>query len=748
MRIVLSVPATNDRSPLYTDQALTAIHQANPGRLPFHLGIARVGDRVSLTAGFPPELRAVIEGQLFAQYPECRIEEKRDPPALPPGHELWTADLSLKPDFLPIRRYGAFEDPLNRVTADPVTALLTAISRERSGQLVPSVEIVAQPASTARRRRAARCVLHLGLPFFRSHKRFARLYTRLALSGSRFARTLAWLLTRSARKDRALEPSPELRAAGEKLDRPLFEVAIRLRVAGPVRAERLAAEKLREMAGTFGLFASPGMVAFTPSETRRAGRPSRRTGRGFLLSAEELATLWHPPTQAVRAEKMARVESREFEPPATLPTPDRHPALATLGTAAFRSQRDRFGLLPDDRMRHIYVAGKTGMGKSTLLYNLILSDIAAGRGVALIDPHGDLAESLLPALPRSRTNDVILFDASDSSHPLAFNPLHCPQTSQRPLVASGIVSAFKKLYGDSWGPRLEHILRNSLLALLEVPGSTLVSILRLLSEAKYRQAIVSQLSDPIVRSFWQSEFAAMHPKLQVEAIAPIQNKVGHFVSSPLLRNIIAQPTNRLNLRTVMDERRVLIVNLSKGRIGEDSSALLGSLLVTSLQIAAMSRADIPEHERCPFHVYVDEFQNFATDSFATILSEARKYRLSLTIANQYLDQVEEGTAAAVFGNVGTVVAFQVGARDAETIAEQLGGGVTPQDLMMLPRFTAYARLLIDGQPSRPFSMLTLPPTTKHIDPKRAEIIRRYSRQRYGRHVAAVESGIRVGLHGS
>jgi hypothetical protein len=380
------------------------------------------------------------------------------------------------------------------------------------------------------------------------------------------------------------------------------------------------------------------------------------------------------------------------------------------------------------------------MGKTTLLHQLIASDLAAGRGLALIDPHGDLSEAVLRAVPSKRTNDVILFDAADAEYPVAFNVLACSDASQRPLIASGVLSAFKKLFGDSWGPRLEHILRNSLLTLLETPGSTLVTLLRLLGDSRFRQGVVERVRDPIVRSFWEHEFAAWPAKFQAEAIAPVQNKVGHFVSSPLLRNIVGQPQNRIDLRRALDDGKVLLVNLSKGRLGDDASGLLGSLLVTSLQLAAMSRADLPEHQRRPFFLYVDEFQNFATDSFATILSEARKYRLGLTLAHQYLDQLDDATRSAVFGNIGTMVSFQVGADDAEGVAEQLGKEVTGSDLLQLPKYTATIRLLIDGMPSRPFTMRTVEPASR-IDTARSEVIRAQSRRRFGTPRALVERAI-------
>lgn len=761
MRVSLSVPASNERGPLNAEHALSVIHQANPHRLPISLDIGRDRDSLSLSLCFPHELRAIIEAQLFAQYPDARILPMSEE-AVPGGHRVWIADLTLHPDLFPIRRYVQFEDVLNRLTNDPLTALLSSIPQNRSGSLTGRIEIVCRPSQPNRRKTAQKALGILSRPFFRSHHRFAHWYLSLALSRNRFVRMLAWLLSRlTPNADHAAVSSPlttsasrlhereeDLQAASDKLSKHLFETQIRLIVTGPADAAAAATQKLEEMAGSFGLFSSPRLAVFTVAkQTSSAAVPQAIGTPAFLLSTEELATLWHPSTVTVRTPTLAQVESREFEPPVTLPRAASHPDLAILGQTAFRGRNERFGILPVDRLRHLAILGKTGMGKSTLLSHLLTTDIVAGRGVCLIDPHGDLAESLLPAVPKRRTNEIVLFDAGDREHPLAFNPLSCADPAMRPLVAAGVLSAFKKLYSDSWGPRLEHILRNALLALLEVPGTSLVSVLKLLGDVRYRQRITAGLTDPVVREFWEREFAAMHPKLRIEAIAPIQNKIGAFVSNPLLRNIIGQSVNRLNLRAVMDSGKVLVVNLSKGRIGDDASMLLGSLLVTSLQIAAMGRADIPEDERRPFFIYVDEFQNFATESFATILSEARKYRLSLTLANQYLAQMNEQTESALFGNVGTLLAFQVGARDAEVIAEQLGGELTSQDLMTLPRYQAYARLLIDGQPSRPFSMRTLPPPRYWLDPKREAIIRKYSRQRYGQKAATVDAEIQKALAG-
>jgi hypothetical protein len=758
MLLALSVPADNDRGPLYMDQALAAIHQANPHRQPIALILTSLAGTIRLLCRFPDELRAAIESQLYAQYPDCRLEfVPEEALQQPSGTVACTTELHLHRFLFPIKRYTQFEDALNRTSADPLTALLTTLIADRKQPTTGRIEITVRPARTRIRHRAEQCLRRLNRGFFRSHHRLAHWYVSLALSPHWPPRLCGWLLGRLAHKEpahsatdplhtsasRLHEREADLQAAADKLGRLLFQVHIRLIVMAPPDRHDAATRKLREMAGAFGQFSVPRLATFYagPAKSRRQQR--LRWSRGFLLSTEELATLFHPPTATVRAPALRTVESRELAPPISLPLPGMADDLAILGSTIFRGRSQRFGLLPEDRFRHVAVLGKTGMGKSTLLQQLIASDIRAGRGVAVIDPHGDLVESILASVPRHRTNDVILFDAGDRDHPLSFNVFACRDAHQRPLVASGVVAAFKKLYADSWGPRLEHVLRNCVLALLEVPGTTLISVVRLLANPAYRKGIVGRITDPVVRSFWEHEFASLHPKLQIEAIAPIQNKIGHFVSSPLLRNIVGQAHSRLDLREVMDQGKVLLVSLSKGRIGEDASALLGAFLTTAIQLAAMSRADQPEAERRSFFLYVDEFQNYATEAFATILSEARKYRLALTVANQYLAQLDEPTLHALFGNVGSLVCFQLGAKDAELLAEQLGGDILIPDLLQVPRYGAYVRLLIDGQPSRPFSMQTLPPPVmRRFDPHRMDIIRRSSRRRYARPADQVEAEIR------
>ncbi len=752
----LSVPPDNDRGPQYTEQALAAIHQANPRRLPMELGFARYQKNVTLFVRSPPELVGTTASQLAAHYPAATMSRLADDAlAGPPDSPTWSAELRLTPDLFPIRRYPQFDDTLNRNVSDPLTAIFATLASDIGDDAHPAIVLTVRPASGHRVRRARAAVARLASPFFRTHPRLTRLYALGCTNRWALIRVLARVLggvacshgrpagptSPFATSSRTHDREEDLQAAADKLGRHLFEVHIRLAVSAAPKDAARTNLQLRQMAGAFGQFTVPRMAKFHVSAVRKVSASQRVNGRGFLLSCEELATLWHPATATVRAPAMRVTESRELEPPVTLPLGSKEHDIAGLGRLSFRGRHDVFGIRPDDRRRHLAIIGKTGMGKTTLLHKLIDADIRAGRGLALLDPHGDLAEAILDGIPPHRTNDVVLFDAGDRAHSLAFNALSCGEAEQRGLVASGVVSALKKLYGDSWGPRLEHILRNALLALLEIPGSSLLSLQRLLSDGQYRKGVVGRVSDPVVRTFWEKEFAAWKPQYQAEAVAPIQNKVGQFLSQPILRAIVGQGRTSLHLRPIMDEGRVLIVNLSKGRIGEDGSTLLGSLLVTSIQLAAMSRADVPEKDRRDFALYVDEFQNFATESFATILSEARKYRLSLVLANQYLAQMDAPTMDAVFGNVGSLLVFQVGTRDAEVLAEQLGGDVTPQDLMALPRYRAYARLLIDGMPSRPFSMETMP-SPRAADGGRADVVRRTSRHRYSRPAAAVEEEIR------
>ncbi len=406
----------------------------------------------------------------------------------------------------------------------------------------------------------------------------------------------------------------------------------------------------------------------------------------------------------------------------------------------FRNQQRRFGIKTDDRRRHMYVLGKTGMGKTTLLENMVLSDIHAGHGVAYIDPHGDTAEKILDYIPSNRINDVVYFNPADMEYPVGFNILETANEEQKHLVASGLMGVFKKIWPDVWSPRMEYILLNCVLALLDYPGATLLGINRLLVDKEYRARVTAKIRNPIVKTFWIAEFTSWSEKYATEAIAPVQNKVGQFLSASIIRNIVAQVKSTINPRQIMDEGKIFIVNLSKGKIGEDNMRLLGGMIVTKLQLAAMERVDIKhEEDRRDFYLFVDEFQNFANQSFANVLSEARKYHLNLVVAHQYIEQLEEEVRDAVFGNVGTMLIFRVGGADATYMETEFTPTFTPEDLTNLTKYQIYLKLMVDGVATAPFSANTLAPIAKRTGSEEKVIA--VSRERYAEPRAVIEEKV-------
>ncbi len=403
--------------------------------------------------------------------------------------------------------------------------------------------------------------------------------------------------------------------------------------------------------------------------------------------------------------------------------------ITLIAETTFRNARRRFGIKTDDRRRHVYVVGKTGMGKTAMLENMAIQDIQNGKGMGFVDPHGEAAEGLLDFIPANRINDVVYINPADLDFPIAFNIMEQVDVEHRHLVAGGLMGVFKKIWPDVWSARMEYILNNCILALLEYPGATLLGVNRMLSDVEYRKKVVDKITDPVVKAFWVQEYSRYTQRYEVEATAAIQNKVGQFISSPLIRNIIGQVKSSIDMREIMDSGKILIMNLSKGRIGEDSSRLLGALLITKLQLAAMSRVDIPEEKRKDFFLYVDEFQNFATTSFVNVLSEARKYRLALILGHQYITQMEEEVRDAVFGNVGTIISFRVGAEDAEWLEKEFTPEFLAADFVSLGKYNVYLKLMIDGLAGRPFSAQTMPPFPMPEKSYVDEIIKA-SRERY------------------
>jgi hypothetical protein len=786
----LSVPKLNERGPVAFEQILASLHglilrsMRNIKDESVSFEIVNMNGMIYFYVAVPAHLRTLVSSQIFAQYPAVEIEvvpnfftqkliadKKVLATSLEP-HEPWV---------FPFKRYTQFDDTSARTFEDPLGAITSSISSLHSRGDTAILQWVITPVDKRWNEVAEKTLRRFfrtgawQWKWFRNFYQWIRLCpnrsTRLWRAPLRFLIHIFFLWgSQLASSDISRDSSDDTEgevdertssgkhdretvygASYDKVSRQAFAVNIRAAYIHSDEDVLHAEAKLREIAGTFQQFSQPQLNYFDIRRTQDGKDSktfrsivSRRLDTPFVLSQEELATMFHLPTLSVSTARIQWVNAPKLEPPANLPG-NKDADVTLIGKTNFRLQRDEYGILPDDRRRHVYIIGKTGMGKSTLLENMIYSDIMAGKGVAVIDPHGDLAEAVMQFVPKHRTNDVILFDPADREFPVAFNLLEGKNPEQRGLVASGLIGVIKKLNIDSWGPRLEHFLRNTVLALVEAPDTTMLGITRMLVDKEYRHKILHYVEDPMVRSFWETEFNALAPQKLAEAIGPIQNKVGQFLSTPVIRNIVGQPKSTLDIRFAMDTGKIVIVNLSKGKLGEDNSAMLGSLLITKFQLDAMSRADIPQEQRKDFYLYVDEFQNFATDSFATILSEARKYKLNLTMANQYIAQMSEEVCAAVFGNVGSLISFQVGIDDAKVLSEQFDEErILPVSLASLPKYKVYNRIMIDGVTSEVFSGDTLLPpkiVSEDSPAERMTKIRNFSRQRYAKPRSVVEDKI-------
>lgn len=786
--------------------------------------IAHLDGQIYFYAYVPKKYRKLMEGQMYAQYPEVEMEvvedfiaramkpvevqeEKSQSP--PPrrtksqklisqsenkvghrdlviGHsedmgrkdefqrvtagQVCVAELGLTDEFIwPFKTYEFFVDKDDKTQVDTLSALTSSMSKLHADADQAWFQLVIRPEEPKWQRIADYLYKDLKKGYFSrwdwSQRKFVNwFYTPyfwhywLVKAPLRLLLKIFWRMFGLVKEVEAatLVEKQEVgfsywEIPAKKLSKIGFQTSVRLGYlsrAGDVEGARL---KVEEMASSFNQFQWPevnGLKISTIADTsstlgkRLFQRMKKRTVEpGMVLGVNELATLYHLPMWNLETPNIAWVRAKKLEPPAELPTPKDIKDLTILGKTNFRGRQKVFGVKTDDRRRHMYIIGKTGMGKSTVLENMIYDDIQKGRGVAVIDPHGELADKVTAMIPKSRINDAVIFDPSDTEHPVSFNMLEVKTPEHRPLVASGLVGVFKKMYADSWGPRLEYILRNCILALTEFEGATLLGIPRLLVDPIYREKVVDRVTDPVVKAFWVDEFANMSDRLRTEAISPIQNKVGQFLSSPTIRNILGQVKSSIDIRFAMDTKKIFVVNLSKGKIGEDNSSLLGAMLITKFQLDAMSRADIDEKERVDFYLYIDEFQNFATDAFATILSEARKYKLNLVMANQYVQQMEEEVMYAVFGNVGTLIAFQVGFDDAEYFSKQFGEVVMPADIISMPKFTTYIRLLVDNMPTKVFSAMMSPPVDVDMESALRRKVLKASRERYGKEKLLVEEKI-------
>lgn len=663
------------------------------------LEVAVWEQKIRFLITLPTHLVQFATSQVQSTYPLAKIVATPDPlPTLAPKLSVGEMSLSLA-SFYPLKTWADFRE------TDPMNAYLSVLSKAEAGEVMwISWIIKSAPHGWQHQGREA-------LDRGRSQG--------VQKTGQGYTEKRGVL--------------PNARGIEDKIGQGGFSTTLRVAASQPGR--------LKELAAVFGVYSRPdgnSLMLTTPlfgQESWRRRLVGRTANQSRVVSIAELATMWHLPSDKVKIPMVVWGANVLSEPPENLPvaegmSEEERGSVNFFGRAYHKNRDLIFGIKDADRRRHMWAIGKTGTGKSTLIANMAIDDMKKGRGVAIIDPHGDLSEIILDYVPSSRMNDVIYFNPNDRDRPVRLNVLEVKNPAQRELIVSGIVAIFNKLYGHSWGPRLEYILRNTLLALSEIPGMTLVEVPRLLTDRDFRREAMKHLTDPVIRRYFENEFDRMPEKMLQESIAPILNKVGQFVSSPLIRSIIERPNSSIDMEEIMNDGKILIANLSQGKIGEDNAALIGAMLITKFQLAAMNRVDRTEEERRDFYLYVDEFQNFATTSFIKILSEARKYKLNLTMANQYMAQIPLEVQKAILGNAGSIVSFTIGADDARIIMKEFGDVFTDKDLVGLENYQIAVRLMIDAMSGRAFVAKTLPlPASRNQN--RDKVIR-VSRERWGR----------------
>lgn len=699
----------------------------------------------------PRHLKDFIESQIYAQYPSVQIREgAEDYTEIEQNQNIiYGTELHLtKPDVIPVRTFTSFEvDPLAGITA--VLAKLDGEGEEAM------IQILARPVDDSWQEKGKKFIADAkagkqtgwvqgilkaltDLPGYILQNFIGAL---TAPPGTTTAKP------ETTKTEMSTGQQALIKAVEEKGNKLGYEVKVRIIYRGP--NELQAKHRMQAIIGGFKQFNTTNLNGFGTSKYYNSEdfvgdyRARLFHNDGFILNIEELASLYHLPHKSVETPNMVWTTTKTSEPPFNLPTesPEDNDDLSLFGLTNFRGTQLKFGLKRRDRGRHAYIIGQTGAGKSFLLELLTLSDIYQNQGFAIIDPHGDYATDMMKYIPEHRLKDVVYFSPSDRDFPMAFNPMEVNEMIPKDHISSELVGVLKRMF-DSWGPRLEYILRYTILALLDYEGATMLDITRMLNEKEFRKKVIKEIQDPVVKSFWITEFASWNEKFASEAVAPVLNKVGAFTANPLVRNIVGQQKSAFNIRQIMDEGKILIVNLSRGQVGEDNAAILGALMVTKIQLAAMSRADIPNlDDRRPFYLYVDEFQNFATDSFAVILSEARKYGLNLTVANQYVSQMPDVVREAVFGNVGTMISFRVGPGDSTVLGKYFEPEFEPSDLTRLNNQNVFISMIIDGEKAPAFSARTLRMPEPEHD-RTAEIIAE-SRAKYAAGREEVEASIRA-----
>lgn len=728
--LILEIPRANDKKELAAEQMFASLHGIlrdkrelrTSGGMQEHISfeIAAVGKLIRFYVWVPKHLQNFVEGQIYAQYPTVQIHEaEEDYTKRQFDHDvIYTAELvPTDNEMLPIKTFQSFE-------VDPLAGITATLAKLEDNDEEVWIQVVARPIADSWHKRASSYVSSIksGSPMVGDIFGGAGVYLLRAIEA-------LWKAPEEGAKPTAPKELSErdktrISEIEKKSTKLGYQVKIRIAYLG----NNQAAAKLRMQAivGAFKQFNSTNLNGFKMTNASfRQEEINKYTARffidkGYILNIEELASVFHLPHTNVETPNIVWANSKTAEPPSNLPVLTGDSSIdeqvSAFGLTNFRGINQQFGLWRYDRSRHVYIIGQTGAGKSGLLELFALSDVYHNEGYAIIDPHGDFAVNNLKFIPAHRIKDVVYFNPADTAYPLGFNPMEVINPSMKNNISSEIIGVLKRMFGESWGPRLEYILRYTILALLDHPNTTMLDITRMLTDKKFRKEVLATCQDTVVLQFWNVEFASWNDKFQAEAIAPVLNKVGAFVANPIIRNIIGQPKSTFNIRQIMDEGKILIVNLSKGLIGEDNAGILGAFLVTKIQLAAMSRSDIPDlKDRRPFYLYVDEFQNFATDSFATILSEARKYGLNLTVANQYISQMQENVRDAVFGNVGTTISFRVSADDAPILAKQFEPQFEAADLLQMHNRSFIINMVIQGEKAPAFSATTLTIPTSQTD---------------------------------
>ena len=753
--LMLEIPRANDKKELAAEQLFASLHGIlrdkqelkNSGGVQEHLSfeIVSTAGQIRFYVWVPSILQSFVEGQIYSQYPTVQIYKMNEDyvDSREKYSVNYSAELGLtENEALPIKTFDTFEvDPLAGITGT-----LAKLSPDKSEEMW--IQILARPIPDDWHKNTTdkwvKSVKDGKKSFFGGFD--WKYLTEIALA---LFRPPEGGTGSSAKPELSERAKTQIAKAEEKATKLGYEVKIRLAYLGESDID--AKLNMQALVGSFKQFNSTNLNGFKQiggtfdRGALNAYKMREFADHGFILNISELASLYHLPHTSVETPNIVWATSKTAEPPAKLPVITGNPVtdenISAFGLTNFRGINHQFGLLRRDRSRHVYIIGQTGAGKSGLLELMALSDVFYNQGYCIIDPHGDFAIDNLKFVPESRMKDVIYFNPADTAYPIAFNPLEVSDPAKKPNVCSEVIGVLKRMFGDSWGPRLEHILRYTLLALLDRPSTTLLDISRMLTDKDFRKETLDYCTDVTVLQFWKHEFGQWNEKQVNESIAPVLNKVGAFTANPIIRNIIGQAKSSFDIRKIMDEGKILVVNLSKGLIGEDNAGILGAFLVTKVQLAAMSRSDIDRVEdRRPFYLYVDEFQNFATDSFAVILSEARKYGLNLTVANQYVSQMTESVRDAVFGNVGTTISFRVSADDAPILAKQFEPTFEAADLLQLNNRHFVISMIIGGEKVPAFSATTLSIPESPAD--NFEAIVEWSRANYARPRAEVESEIR------